>query len=74
MQMNLVYSTSVCMLKHITCPVKNALVVKAVKFGLTGMAAANLLEEKLDMFITGKSKMPRCFRYVKHLPCHYQNQ
>ena len=53
---------------------KNALVVKAVKFGLTGMAAANLLEEKLDMFITGKSEMPRCFRYVKHLPCHYQNQ
>ena len=38
------------------------------------MTAANSLGEKFPMFITGESKTPQCFKYVKHLPCQYQNQ
>ena len=34
------------------------------------MAAANALGEKLPLFIIGKSKTPRCFKYVKQ----YRNQ
>ena len=26
------------------------------------------------MFVIGKSKSPRCFKGVKHLPCRYRNQ
>ena len=69
MQMNLVYFTIVCLVKHITFPVRNALVVKTVKFWLTGMVALNSLREKLPMFIIGKSKASQCFEYVKQLPC-----
>ena len=47
---------------------------KSSKIRLTGMAAANALGEKLSMFIIGKSKTPRCFKYVKQLPCQYRNQ
>ena len=47
---------------------------KHSKIRLTGMAAANAMEDKIPMFVIGKSKSPRCFKGVKHLPCRYRNQ
>ena len=38
------------------------------------MAAAKATEDKIPMFFIGKSKSPRCFKAVKHLPCRYGNQ
>jgi len=38
------------------------------------MAAASATGEKLEMFVIGKSKKPRCFKNVKHLPCRYRAQ
>ena len=38
------------------------------------MAAANAMGDKIPMFVTGKSKSPRCFKEVKHLPCRCRNQ
>ena len=46
---------------------------KHSKIRLTGMAAVNVTGDKLSMFIIGKSKSPRCFKGVKHLPCRYRN-
>ena len=37
---------------------------------LTGMAASNALGE----FVIGKSASPRCFKYVRNLPCRYRSQ
>ena len=31
-------------------------------------------QEKLPMFVIWKSKNPRCFKNVKHLPCEYKSQ
>ena len=47
---------------------------KHSKICLTGMAAANAMGDKIPMFVIGKSKSPRCFKGVKHLPCRYRNQ
>ena len=47
---------------------------KHSKIRLTGMAAANATGDKIPMFVIGKSKSPRCFKGVKHLPCRYRNQ
>ena len=47
---------------------------KHSKLRLTGLAAANAAGEKLPMFVIGKSKSPRCFKNIKHLPCHYRSQ
>ena len=47
---------------------------KHSKIRLTGMAAANATGDKIPMFVTSKSKSPRCFKGVKHLPCRYRNQ
>ena len=44
------------------------------KTRLTGLAAGNPFGERLPMFVIWKSKMPRCFKGVKHLPCRYRNQ
>ena len=44
------------------------------KVRLTGMAAASAVGEKLPMFVIWKSKNPRCFKNVKHLPCEYKSQ
>ena len=41
---------------------------------LTGLTAANAVGEKLPLFVTGKSKKPRCFKHIKHLPCRYRSQ
>ena len=38
------------------------------------MTAANAVGEKLPSFIIGKSKKPRCFKHIKHLPCRYRSQ
>ena len=38
------------------------------------MAAASATGEKLPMFVIWKSKNPRCFKNVKHLPCEYKSQ
>ena len=47
---------------------------KKSKIRLTGMAA-NALGEKLEMFVIGKTSSPRCFKYIKSLPCRrYRNQ
>ena len=47
---------------------------KKRKVRLTGMAAASATGEKLPMFVIWKSKNPRCFKNVKHLPCEYKSQ
>ena len=47
---------------------------KHSKIRLTGIAAANAMGDKLSMFVIGRSKSPRCFKGVKHLPCRYRNQ
>ena len=44
------------------------------KVRLTGMAAASVTGEKLPMLVIWKSKNPRCFKNVKHLPCEYKSQ
>ena len=40
----------------------------------TGMAAASGTGEKLEMFVIGKSKKPRCFKNVKQILCRYRAQ
>ncbi|XP_057316743.1 tigger transposable element-derived protein 4-like [Hydractinia symbiolongicarpus] len=47
---------------------------KKSKLRFTGMAAASATGEKLPMFVIGKSKKPRCFNNIKHLPCQYTSQ
>ena len=47
---------------------------KHSKLRLTELAAANTAGEKLSMFVIGKSKSPRCFKNIKHLPCRYRSQ
>ena len=47
---------------------------KHSKLRLTGLAAANAVGGKLPMFVIGKSKSPRCFKNIKHLPCRYRSQ
>ena len=47
---------------------------KHSKICITRMAAANATWNKIPMFVIGKSKSPRCFKRVKHLPCRYRNQ
>ena len=47
---------------------------KKSKLRFTGMAAASATGEKLPMFVIGKSKKPRCFKNIKHLPCQYTSQ
>ena len=41
---------------------------------MTELAAANAAGEKLPMFVIGKSKSPRCFKNIKHLPFRYRSQ
>ena len=48
--------------------------IPSPKVRLTGMAASNALGEKMPMFVIGKSASPRCFKYVRNLPCRYQSQ
>ena len=47
---------------------------KKSKVRLPGMAAASAVGEKLPMFVIWKSKNPRCFKNVKHLPCECKSQ
>ena len=47
---------------------------KHSKLRLTGLTAANAVGEKLPLFVIGKSKKPRCFKHIKHLPCRYRSQ
>ena len=47
---------------------------KHSKVRLTGMAAAGAAEEKLPIFIIGKSAKPRCFKNIKDLPCRYRSK
>jgi len=47
---------------------------KKSKVRFTGMATGSATGEKLPMFIIGKSKKPRCFKNVKHLPCEYKSK
>ena len=37
-------------------------------------AAANMIGEKIPMFVIGKSQKPRCFKHIKSLPCRYRAQ
>ena len=37
---------------------------KLSKIPITGMAAANVMGDKLPMFVIGKAKNPRCFKNV----------
>ena len=45
---------------------------KNSKVKLTDMAVAHVTGKKLEMFLIGKSKEPRCFKNVKQLPCQYR--
>ena len=47
---------------------------KHSKLRLTGLTAANAVGEKLPLFVIDKSKKPRCFKHIKHLPCRYRSQ
>ena len=47
---------------------------KHSKLRLTGLTAANAVGEKLPLFVIGKSKKPRHFKHIKHLPCRYRSQ
>ena len=47
---------------------------KKSKVRLTEMAAASATGEKLSMYVIWKSKNPRCFKNIKHLPCEYNSQ
>ena len=47
---------------------------KLSKIRITGMVAANVVGNKIPMFVIGKSQKPRCFKNVKFLPCRYRNQ
>ena len=47
---------------------------KHSKLCLTGLTAANAVREILPLFVIGKPKNPRCFKYIKHLPCRYRSQ
>ena len=38
------------------------------------LTAANAVGEKLPLFVFGKSKKPRCFKYIKRFPCRYRSQ
>ena len=43
------------------------------KLHLTGLTSANAIGEKLQLFVIGKFKSPRCFKNV-NLPRHYRSQ
>ena len=47
---------------------------KNSKVHLTGMDASNPFGEKIPMFVIGKSASPRCFKYIRNLPCRYSSQ
>ena len=47
---------------------------KHSKLRLTGLTAADAVGEKLPLFVIGRSKKPRCFKHIKHLPCRYRSQ
>ena len=38
---------------------------KHIKIRITGLAAANVVGNKLPMFVTGKAKNAKCFKNVK---------
>lgn len=44
------------------------------KIRLSCMAAANMIGDKLPMFVIGASNNPLCFKGVKQLPCRYRGQ
>ena len=47
---------------------------KNSKIRLTGLAAANMIGEKLPMFVIGKSQKPHCLKHIESLPCRYRAQ
>ena len=47
---------------------------KLSKIRITGLAVANPFGDKLQIFVVGKSKNPRCLKNVRSLPCSYQSQ
>ena len=47
---------------------------KNSKVRLTGMTAASATGKKLEMFVIGKSKKPRCFQNVKQLPHRHRTE
>ena len=53
---------------------ENSVGGKHSKLRLTGLTAANAIGEKLPLFVINKSKKPRCFKHIKHLPLRYRSQ
>ena len=47
---------------------------KENKVRVTVLCCANAVGEKYPLFVIGKSKQPKCFEGVKHLPCRYRHQ
>ena len=46
---------------------------KHSKIRITGLASANAVGNKLQMFVIDKAKNPRCFKNIKKLPCRYRS-
>lgn len=46
---------------------------KLSKIDITGLAVANVVGDKLPMFVIEKAKTPRSFKGVKFLPHQYKN-
>ena len=44
------------------------------KIKIIGLAAVNVVGNKLPMFVIGKAKNPRCFKNIKKLSCTYRSQ
>ena len=48
--------------------------VKHSKLRLTGLAGANVIWEKLPMFVIGEAKSFSCFNRLRHLPRRYRRE
>ena len=38
------------------------------------ICTSNALGDKIPMLVIGKSASPRCFKYLRNLPCRYRSQ
>ena len=63
-----IFSINVSQTKHTTSKEKSVPGERKAKL------AASAVGEKLPMFVIWKSKNPRCFKNVKHLPCENKSQ
>ena len=60
-------------IKPITLSLTSA-VGKLSKIAITGLVVANVIRDKLPIFVIGKAKKPQCFKNMKFSACRYRNQ